>query len=284
MGKLAKKTGINIGSLFYAMHHLGKIFERVPEKLIDSFRQSPVKHADETSWRNDGQNGYAWLFCTHDTSIFRIRKSRSGKIAQEVLGAETLPGVLVVDRYNGYNRSPCKIQYCYAHLLRNIQDLEKEFKNNSEIKKFVETTAPLLAEAMGLRTENISDDQFNKKAKKLKSKIIEEMTREANHPGIQKIQTIFREHKNRLFLWANDRTIPADNNFCERELRSLVIARKISFGSQSDKGAKTREILMTVLLTLQKRCHNKTMEIFLKCLNEINRNPQADVYKILFPT
>lgn len=282
MGKLAKKTGINIGSLFYAMHHLGKIFEKVPERLINSFRQSQVKHADETSWRKDGLNGYGWLFCSPDTSIFRIRDTRSGKIAQEVFGTEPLPGVLVVDRYNGYNKSPCKIQYCYAHLLRNIQDLEKEFKNNSEIKKFVEITAPLLAEAMKLRNENITNDVFYKKAKKIKSTIMKEMNKEAKHPGIQKIQNIFREHKNRLFHWANDRTIPADNNFCERELRNLVIARKISFSSQSDQGAKTREILMTVLFTLKKRSPDNTIDIFLKCINEITRNPQADVYKILF--
>jgi len=47
--------------------------------------------------------------------------------------------------------------------------------------------------------------------------------------------------------------VPADNNRAERELRPLVIARKVSFGSQSDAGAQTREILMTVLHTLKKR-------------------------------
>ncbi|MFH1562568.1 MAG: transposase [Nitrospirota bacterium] len=34
---------------------------------------------------------------------------------------------MVVDRYNGYNKVPCEIQYCYAHLLRNVEDLEKQF-------------------------------------------------------------------------------------------------------------------------------------------------------------
>jgi len=41
--------------------------------------------------------------------------------------------------------------------------------------------------------------------------------------------------------------IPAENNRAERALRPLVIARKVSFGSQSEAGAGTREILMTVL-------------------------------------
>jgi hypothetical protein len=36
----------------------------------------------------------------------------------------------------------------------------------------------------------------------------------------------------------------------------LVIARKISFGSQSTQGAQTREILMSVLHTLHKRTND----------------------------
>ncbi|MFA7159148.1 MAG: transposase [Kiritimatiellia bacterium] len=60
----------------------------------------------------------------------------------------------------------------------------------------------------------------------------------------------------RLFHRVEDPLIPAENNFAERELRPLVIARKISFGSQSDAGARTREIMMTILHTLEKRSHN----------------------------
>jgi transposase len=47
--------------------------------------------------------------------------------------------------------------------------------------------------------------------------------------------------------------VPADNNLAEREPRPLVIASKIGFGSRSDSGARTREILMTALHTLKKR-------------------------------
>jgi len=36
------------------------------------------------------------------------------------------PGIRT-DRYNGYNKLPVEIQYCYAHLLRTVKDLEKDF-------------------------------------------------------------------------------------------------------------------------------------------------------------
>jgi len=83
--------------------------------------------------------------------------------------------------------------------------------------------------------------------------------RTAVHPGIQHIQNIFREHRDRMFHWVEDRRVPAENNLAERQLRPTVIARKVSFGSQSDNGAKTREILMSILHTLKARgCDAKT--------------------------
>jgi hypothetical protein len=56
----------------------------------------------------------------------------------------------------------------------------------------------------------------------------------AQHAGVQSVQTIFRENAHRLYHWARDRAIPADNNFAERELSRFggMIARKISFASQ----------------------------------------------------
>jgi len=282
LGHLERQTGVNVGSLIKAMHQLSRMLNDVPDQLIEQYRQAPVKHADETGWRTDGQNGYGWLFGTNDVAIFRFRKSRAGKVAQEVFGSEQLPGVLVVDRYNGYNKAPCHIQYCYAHLLRDVQDLEKEFPDNEEIKTFVQIAAPLLAEAMNLRSLPISDDEFYWRAANTKQAIITIMNREANHFGIQHIQTIFRENSHRLYHWANNRDVPADNNFAERELRPLVMARKVSFGSHSEAGAKIRETLMTVLKTLKlKTKHNVTIALA-NFLNQLAENPNIDVYKCLF--
>jgi hypothetical protein len=48
------------------------------DRLVEQYRAAPVKHADETGWRCDGANGYAWGFFTPETSIFRCRGTRSG--------------------------------------------------------------------------------------------------------------------------------------------------------------------------------------------------------------
>jgi transposase len=281
LGQLERQTGIGYGSLVDAMHQLARRLKGVPEKLIQEYQRSVVKHADETGWRNDGQNGYGWLFCTPDISIFRFRKSRSARIAHEVLGEKALPGVLVVDRYNAYNKIRCSIQYCYAHLLRTVKDIEQEFPDNPEIHCFVETFSSLLSRAIHLRTLNLAEHEFKRHAEELKEKIIAAVHHEANHPAIQNVQTIFREKEDRLYHWSKDSRIPADNNLAERELRPLVIARKVSFGSQSERGAETREILMTIIHTLRKRTPD-VAAVFGRGLDRLAEDPSLSPYTAFF--
>ena len=83
------------------------------------------------------------------------------------------------------------------------------------------------------------------------------------------------------FSTLKNRDTPADNNLAERELRPLVIARKISFGSQSDAGARTREILMTVLHTLKKKTSDVTIA-FKSSLDKLTEQADIDSYKAIF--
>jgi transposase len=281
LGRLSAQLGLSQGSLWSALHQLARRLEAVPQRLLLEYRRAPVKHADETGWRTDGHNGYAWLFCTEQISLFRFRQSRSASVAKEVFGTERLPGTLVVDRYNGYNQMPCSIQYCYAHLLREVQDLGKEFPEAGEVSQFVGSFAPLLADAMKLRAQGLTAAGFRQQALELKVEIKALVHSPAQHPGIQKIQNIFREKATRLYHWAKNAAIPADNNRAERELRPLVIARKISFGSQSEQGAQTREILMSVLHTLRKKTDN-VFDAFKRCLDALAEDKTPNPYRLLF--
>jgi transposase len=78
--------------------------------------------------------------------------------------------------------------------------------------------------------------------------------------------------------------VPAENNRAERELRPLVIARKVSFGSQSDAGAKTRASIMTLLNTVKKRLKDQSLEEWLKgALDKIVENPQINFATLIPP-
>jgi transposase len=281
LGRLCAQLGLALGSVIDMLHRLARLFQPVLPKLVAEYRQAPVRHADETSWRTDGRSGYAWLFCTPTLSLFLFRPTRAAAVPKEVLGEQPLGGVLVVDRYSGYNRAPCALQYCYAHLQREVADLGKEFPDTPEVGVFTETLIPLLAEAMHLQGQPLPDPDYYTAAAQMKAQIGAVVEQPAQHLGIRRVQDIFQEHPDRLYHWVTDRTVPPDNNRCERELRPTVIARKVSFGSQSDAGAKTREILMSVLHTLRKR--RADAQAHLKwVLDQLAADPKRDPFALLF--
>jgi transposase len=283
MGRIIEQIDIGLGPLIKTFHRLAKIFGNIPNRLMEQYRQSPVKHADETGWRNDGQSGYVWLFATDKISLFLFRKTRSSSVAREVFGNKPLPGTLVVDRYNAYNKAPCALQYCYSHLLREVEDIGKEFSDSEEVKTFVGVLAPLLATAMHLRSLPITDAEFYEQATKVKSQIIEVVHASTQHLAIRRIQEIFHDNADRMYRWAEDRRVPADNNLAERDLRPTVIARKVSFGSQSDAGAQTRGILMTTLHTLKKQTKTDTASGLKMILDQLAKDSSLDPYNLLFP-
>ena len=175
-------------------------------------------------------------------------------------------------------------QFCDAHLLRDLEDLQKQFPQESEIRAFVATLAPLLSAAMRLRSEVNHRAVYRRRARRLKRRILEAINRSALHPAIQSYQDIFRHHPDNLFHWVENALVPPDNNCAERGLRPAVIARRMSFGSQSDRGARTRQILMSVIGTIAMRTGNP-WSAFRDALNRLAAAPTAesDICRILFP-
>ena len=98
MGRITEMTGISLGTVIDLFHRIGRYFEPLMEALKNAYRQEPVRHADETGWRNDGLSGYAWLFCTVTLSVFLFKNTRSSSVPKGIFGEEKLPGVRVVDR------------------------------------------------------------------------------------------------------------------------------------------------------------------------------------------
>jgi transposase len=94
--------------------------------LLDKVRSLAVAHADETSWRHDGQNFWVWYAGNDDLALFRWDAHRSTEAAQQLLG-ERFGGVLVADAYASYNGvKPKDRQSCLAHLKTKAKELGQE--------------------------------------------------------------------------------------------------------------------------------------------------------------
>jgi len=282
MGRVCDMLGLNEGTLIGCFRRIADLLAPSLPKLYEWLRRAPVKHADETGWRRQGRNGYCWSFLTPEIAVFLFRNTRSSAVPLEVFGKELLEGILVVDRYAGYNILRILKQYCYAHLLRDTTDLLKEFPDSAEVKAFVDRFASLLAKAMKLRSLPIADEEYYRRAEEIKGDILQAVAANANHMGVRKIQGIFRENEPSLYRWVKDRRVPADNNAAERGLRPTVIARKVSFGSQSAAGAEMRGVWMSLIHTMKRQGLDPATHLP-AVLNSLVRNPRGDPFEILFP-
>lgn len=283
LGRVCEKLKVNYSTIIESLHRLSGIFKPVINTFIEEYRKEIVRHADETTWRVDGENGYCWLFLGERVSLHLYRTTRSSSVVKEVFGTTQLNGYLVVDRYNGYNRVPCKIQYCFAHLSRDLKDEAARFEESKEVQEFMSALRQLLSEAMTLRGKQITLDSYYEEAAKIKEQIFSLCLNKQTHPAIKRWSDFFIETADRLYHWVSDRNVPAENNRAERELRPTVIARKVSFGSQAEEGAKTREVLMSLMQTLKKRESNPRQK-FKQMLDKISGNPKIDITQLLLKT
>jgi len=287
-GDVCERFGIGRGAFNHAMQRMAGDLETCMDRLVRQFLADPVRFGDETGYREDGVGRYAWLLSSRRTSIFLVGQSRATSVPLDLIAPHMaapdtfFAGVLVVDRYSAYNRLPFELQYCYAHLKRDVEKLEKQFPKNIEVRKFCRALGRQLAAAMKLRKKKMSDSKYYEKARKIASKIIGICDSQASHQGIQDIQNIFRKNPHRLYHWVRDRRVPADNNYSERGLRPLVISRKLSFGTQSARGSRARTVLMSVLHTLEKRGFDPASRLR-EAMNLKAANPDADLADFLFP-
>ena len=226
-------------------------FERLKKRIQKQFAQ----HYDETSWKvaKGKQGNFGWIMTGTETpeAIFLLGKSR-GKGNINTLNPNTNIGI--TDDYGAYHNQFKEHQLCWAHPYRKFRDLkdseilnekQKEIclKNHEDfayIYKKLERT---------LKTEFI----YEKTHKYFLNKIVKFSKPNINDFKKLKIlkETLFKNKEKYLTCLKFPGLVPMDNNKAERGLRHLVIKRKISYGSKTEKGAETTSILASVLLSLK---------------------------------
>ena len=232
---------ISDGEIYGILKQLSEAFRDYYEELVIKIKEALVKNIDETSWRIDGKNYWLWIFINKEIALYIVRKKRSSKVPIEILGNQK-GKTIIDDRFSAYNElakvSGCEQQICWAHLLRNSKDLAKHYKEAKYIHKRMK--------------------YIYKKAKEgeKKEKLLHwiDLIAERNYHGTEVpkfVKSVFKNHRENLFLFVDNPEIDSTNNRAESGLRPVVIIRKISNGSRSENGAKVTGKLLSVLQSMK---------------------------------
>ncbi len=222
-------------------------------------QSQPAAYADETGWREGSQRAWLWTAVTEWVTVFVVRRSRSGKVAQELLG-EGFWGWLVTDRWSAYSWYPTwRRQLCWAHLLRNIEAMITRGGRSAEVGEALRVEARKMFHWWHrVRDSTLTHASFRTYMQPVRREV-ERLLEVGQSCGVPKTEGTCREiFKLRQALWTFVRHegLEPTNNAAERAIRPGVLWRKGSFGTQSAEGSRFVEAMMTVVATLKPQHRN----------------------------
>jgi transposase len=248
---------ISSGEIAELLHDVAELGEHIYDSLLVEVRGSPVVHADETGWREDGVNGYIWSFSTPDVRYYTYRHSRGSAIAREVL-SEEFSGALVADFYAAYNFYDGMKQRCWVHLARDLKFLVEKNPDLPKTAGWVDAVMDLYHRAKETTGREYSQLERSRLKTGFESELLE-LCRP--YVGVKSApERVLAERMTNfigeLFSFVANPEIPSENNAAERAVRPAVVARKISGGSRSQRGSRTCSILRTLFETWNLQGHN----------------------------
>lgn len=249
---------MSLGGLSNCEAQLTQVLEQPYQEAVEHVREQEIGHADETGWpRGPRKRGWLWTLGCTTAVFFMVQARRSQKAARQLIGG--FAGKLVSDRYNAYNFYPFIRQICWAHLKRDFKALSeaggKLGKIGLELHQWARQILKMRAR---VRDGTLLWQTFQHRMPELQKQVESRLQAGARFNGKLggKCRDILKQKK---YLWTfvEDQAVEPTNNFAERIVRQGVLWRKTSFGTQSERGARYVERILTVCAT----CHLQNRSI-----------------------
>ena len=222
---------------------VGDVCKTEYDKSILKIRNAEWVHIDETGIKINEDPHWLWIFRTNDDEILVvIRKSRGGKVPEDILGVEW-DKPIIVDGWTAYSKYPI-VQRCWSHLLRKV----KAFKDKSDYGKQLSEEIHQCFKKMKdfLEKDPPMDDRI--KQKSLYEKVMKGIVEK--YREYEELKVPIGYIKNGLEKWYTCLLYPGmepTNNLAEQAIREHVIIRKIIGCFRSDKGAKNYQYIASLL-------------------------------------
>ena len=250
---------ISIGAISQAERRVSKALAPASEQAHDEVLAAMVKHTDATTWLMAGVTMSLWTLCTTLTSVFRIFKDGARATIESMFSDEcgSKTGILVSDRASVFGFWAMALrQVCWAHLLRLFVGFSQRAGPEGAYGRELLEHAALVFEywhdfVAGTR----SRDELRHLMKPVQHNFEALLRRivAADIRGLSGSCANLLAHAPARWTFVDVPGVEPTNNLAERDLRSLVIWRRLCYGCQSERGLRFVERVMTVCMTLRKR-------------------------------
>lgn len=248
----------SLGTLSKTEERISAALSEPVDQALRHVQEQPIKNCDATSWRTSNQRRQIWVIASALVSVFCITVNGTAETLRGLL--RTVTGVLITDRASVFTfwSKRCR-QVCWAHLIRAFQAFQLRTGAAAQVG------ADLLAETQIIMAlwRRVRDGTLQRSSFKTYIQDPRARMRKALERGIicghtktegtcRKILQLF----DAMWTFARVDGVEPTNNRAERDLRHSVIWRRTSHGTQSVRGDRFVERIMTVVATLKLQRRN----------------------------
>jgi transposase len=248
---------ISRGMLCKAVQKVSQSLQPAYKQLAERLPYESQVGVDETGHHDEGRLHWTWCFDTSDYSLFKIDESRGSNVLEKMLG-EDFTGIVCADYWGAYRKYArlfdVRVQYCMAHLFREIR-----FIAEHNIKKLSRWANELLEWLKKLfdtlhRRDELTATGFIRSMERIKAGFLSRMRRPPDHKLTRKLARRFKgKAAEDYFRFLSEPNVEPTNNGTERQIRPVVIERRITQGTRGDAGMRWCERIWTVSTTCKKQ-------------------------------
>jgi transposase len=269
---------VSRGGLYRALARMAGRAELTYEGLVETARQAPVNGMDETGWKVGGRLQWLHVAVSAQVTVYAILPGRGYEQAVAILGAG-YDGFLIHDGWAPYYRFQFAFhQSCLAHLLKRCREMAHIA--SPAALAFPRAVEDLLAAGLELRDRHergeVSERGLSITTGKLEAKLDRMLETRRRNAANRRLARHLEHERLWLFTFLHCPGLDATNNAAERAIRGMVIARKVWGGNRTWEGARTQQILVSVLRT----CWQQGKDAFTRCVRLL-RAPRALILDIV---
>src|SRR4051794_37529690 len=217
--------------------------------ILARLRRARVVCSDETTVRVDGRTCWDWVFRNDEVAIHVIRPSRGRAVVAEVLGGHR-PAIWVSDLYGAQRGHADLWQVCLAHQLRDLR-----YVVEAGDTVFAPRLKALLLRAVVLarRRHALKASTRREYRLRLERELDRVLALQPSHRRGQRLRRRYLAVRDSLFTFLEHPDAPPDNNGSERDLRPMVVYRKVAGGFRSAWGPDLGAAVASVVGTAARR-------------------------------
>jgi transposase len=244
---------ISRGQLSKIIGKVSRALERPYEELLHDLPEQARLNVDETGHKRNGRQHWTWCFRAGLYTLFQIDPTRSADVLIEVLGAE-FDGVLGCDYFSAYRRyhRECGVvlQFCLAHLIRDVKFLTTlpDARDRAYGEGLREALRGLFGVIHG--REQGTEREFRVRLETARDEVLRRGTHDV--PATRASTNLAKRlesHGESYFRFITTPGLEPTNNLAEQAIRFVVIDRRITQGTRSDRGDRWCERIWTVMAT-----------------------------------